>query len=324
MKILIIRLDNIGDMILTLPSLQALYRMHDGVKIDVLGTDYNSSFLTGTPGINRVFSLKKTKHYPLLKLPLIIAHNHLLKKKARDQKYDITYAIGTSSKKLIKTARSISAKKTLLFNYEGKLPNFYSVNSPSNHRSHESHEIKKIFMDEFGDFELRPPILRPRIWNTKKELSVGIHLSARRAKQKLSFPQIHELIFYLLRSDTLLNIRITWSPGSSRNKRHPGDDELSQKLNAIYQNSKRVEFCRTESIDSLIKAFEKNSLIICSDGGAMHIASALNCKIVALFGDSDHTRWGPFCHHYKIIRSDSVDQIDTTEIYNSTMLLFEK
>jgi ADP-heptose:LPS heptosyltransferase len=35
-------------------------------------------------------------------------------------------------------------------------------------------------------------------------------------------------------------------------------------------------------------------VVVCSDGGALHIAAALDKPILCFFGDSDRTRWYPW------------------------------
>jgi ADP-heptose:LPS heptosyltransferase len=41
--------------------------------------------------------------------------------------------------------------------------------------------------------------------------------------------------------------------------------------------------------------------VICSDGGAMHVAAALGKPIVCFFGNSDATLWRPWGVPYAVV-----------------------
>jgi len=57
-------------------------------------------------------------------------------------------------------------------------------------------------------------------------------------------------------------------------------------------------------------------IVICSDGGAMHIAAGLNKPIVCLFGDSSPDRWHPWFVPYKLLQkpSQNVSDIEVDEV----------
>lgn len=45
-------------------------------------------------------------------------------------------------------------------------------------------------------------------------------------------------------------------------------------------------------------------LLVCNDGGIMHIADALGCVVVSIFGPTDHVRFGPFNNKENIVIED--------------------
>jgi len=61
-KILVIRRDNIGDLILTTPLIHALRQRFPEAWIGALVNTYNARVLEGNPDLDRVFVYKKTKH----------------------------------------------------------------------------------------------------------------------------------------------------------------------------------------------------------------------------------------------------------------------
>jgi len=50
--------------------------------------------------------------------------------------------------------------------------------------------------------------------------------------------------------------------------------------------------------------------VICSDGGAMHIAAAMGKPVLCFFGDSDATRWHPWGVPYRLLQPPSRDVAD--------------
>ena len=66
----------------------------------------------------------------------------------------------------------------------------------------------------------------------------------------------------------------------------------------------------TPTLESLIEGIQSCGSLIMADGGAMHIAAALNRPIVALFGDSNPKRWRPWGVPFSITQEDTKDVKD--------------
>ncbi len=60
-KILLIRMDALGDSILTTPLINTLHKNWPGVTIDVLSTPYTRQFFSQVPGVNRVIPFRGGK-----------------------------------------------------------------------------------------------------------------------------------------------------------------------------------------------------------------------------------------------------------------------
>jgi ADP-heptose:LPS heptosyltransferase len=145
--------------------------------------------------------------------------------------------------------------------------------------------------------------------NKKDTHILGIHISARRVKQQYPITQWAELILKLHKSNPKLTFHIFWSPGDFKNPMHPGDDEKAHILKSILKNLP-IKFIATPSLESLIEEIQTCGSMIMADGGAMHIAAALNSPIVALFGDSNAKRWRPWGVPHTIMQSDTYDVRD--------------
>ena len=66
----------------------------------------------------------------------------------------------------------------------------------------------------------------------------------------------------------------------------------------------------TPDLRTLIAALSLARLVVCPDGGAMHVAAALGKPVVALFGDSPVDRWRPWGVPHRILRPDTHDLAD--------------
>jgi ADP-heptose:LPS heptosyltransferase len=118
---------------------------------------------------------------------------------------------------------------------------------------------------------------------------------------------------------------LLWSPGAADNPLHPGDDEKANEVLKV-TISLPVQAVRTERLEDLIGALSLSDAIICSDGGAMHLAAALSKPMVCLFGDSDPEHWGPWKTHHRTLQKPSreVDDISVQEVTTALLDLWRK
>jgi ADP-heptose:LPS heptosyltransferase len=104
---------------------------------------------------------------------------------------------------------------------------------------------------------------------------------------------------------------LLWSPGASTNKLHPGDDEKAKWI-ARETGNTSIMALPTSKLTDLIAAIACCDLMICADGGAMHIAAALGKPIICMFGDSTVSRWHPWHVRYQAIQPQTRDVKDIT------------
>jgi ADP-heptose:LPS heptosyltransferase len=151
---------------------------------------------------------------------------------------------------------------------------------------------------------------------------LGIHISARRVRQQYPIAQWIKLIRALHDLDTKLTFHIFWSPGDFKSPMHPGDDDKAEILKEGLKDLP-VNFMPTPTLESLIESIQTCGSMIMADGGAMHIAAALNRPIVALFGDSNPKRWRPWGVPYKILQNntENVKDIEPSKIIDTWLNL---
>jgi hypothetical protein len=98
--------------------------------------------------------------------------------------------------------------------------------------------------------------------------------------------------------------------GTTGNDGKAGDDGKAEAFLGLSAGLP-VHPVPTGRLEELIGALSLCDLMICSDGGAMHLAAALGKPIVALFGDSDPSHWGPWKTPHTVLQKP---QREVTEI----------
>jgi lipopolysaccharide heptosyltransferase II len=66
----------------------------------------------------------------------------------------------------------------------------------------------------------------------------------------------------------------------------------------------RVDLCGRVDLVTLAAVLDRASLLITGDTGPMHLAAALDVPLVAVFGPSDPHRWGPASDRARVVRAD--------------------
>ena len=79
-SIILIRRDNIGDLVCTTPAIRALRLTYPEIKIALLVNSYNADAVIGNPDIDEIFVYEKGKHRRKGGLGLLISNLRVLKK----------------------------------------------------------------------------------------------------------------------------------------------------------------------------------------------------------------------------------------------------
>ena len=324
-SILVIRRDNIGDLACTTPLIHALRRHYPKARICVLVTSYNRSVVENNPDIDFVYSYMKAKHREPGQNVLGVYWNRLrLMLDLRRQRFDYAIISGaTFLSRALRLARMIRPRHIVGFTEPGKrgaqhidmgVP--YTLPRPM-------HEVEDIFrlLAPLGiegvppHMRIYPPsaavaqvdaVFRER--RLPQQRVVGVHISSRKPLNRWPAEKFIELIRRLsLTHDA--TFMLLWSPGSAANPRHPGDDEKARQIIDACQDIPILAY-PTERLDQLMAGLDRCHVVICGDGGAMHIAAALHKPILCLFGSSDKTRWYPWGTDHILLQPASRKAVD--------------
>lgn len=325
LKILIIRRDNIGDLVCTTPVFTALRQRFPAAQICALVNSYNAPVLAQHPDVDRVFVYTKLKHRApgQSRLRLLwqrLRMNRELKKIAFDY-----VLLPNSQPRLLRFALGLHPKHIVALG-QSAVP-LHTVTMLPPIRDGEEHETQAAFrlLAPLGIEGTPPaPTIVPDQAEAEKTHSaltaklgegpiVGIHISARKPSQRWPFDRFAALMRELHMRHGL-RFMLLWAPGTDANKQHPGDDEKAQAILQTVGDLPVLPY-PTRTLPELIGALSICDTVICSDGGAMHLAAGLGKRIVCLFGKSDAWRWHPWGVPYHMLQhtSKEVTEISVEE-----------
>jgi ADP-heptose:LPS heptosyltransferase len=307
LNILIIRRDNIGDLLCTTPLLRGLKDQLKVSRLDVVTNSYVAPVLKGSHLIDSLYIYNKLKHGHTSFLKAAFERVRLIFN-LRKNHYDYILAFDHRALNLTRYLRKTK------------------VLTPIQDWADQT-EVERAWElgQRIGLKGVPGPLALP-LYSSSSDIKntqiLGIHISARRVRQQYPIAQWIKLIRELYDLDTKLIFHVFWSPGDSKSPMHPGDDDKAVILKKELKDLP-VNFMPTPTLESLIESMQTCGSMIMADGGAMHIAAALNRPIVALFGDSNPKRWRPWGVPYKILQNNTehVKDIDPSKIIDAWLNL---
>ncbi|WP_202634807.1 glycosyltransferase family 9 protein [Rugosibacter aromaticivorans] len=307
-KILVIRRDNIGDLVCTTPLFAALRARFPDAWIGVLANSYNAPVLVGNPDIDEVFAYTKLKHRARGQGRLAALWQRLaLVWNLRRRHIDEVILPGGMQASALRFARWVAPRHVVVA----------SVNLANS-----AHEVERSFacLAKYGIKETPPACkaiadepLAARIAATLPAALAGrrliaLHLSARKPRQRWPVERFAALARQLHAAHAC-GFLLFWSPGAADDPLHPGDDAKAAELVA-QMGDLPVAAVKTHHLSELMAGLSLCAEVICSDGGAMHIAAGLGKPIVCFFGNSDAARWHPWAVPYALLQPASCDVVD--------------
>ena len=326
MKILIIRTDNLGDLLCTTPAIRALKKSNPCFDIFVLCNSYNQAVIQENSDINKIYAYTKAKHKNNKQSLLSIYFKKLkLFYNLRREKFD--YAIIASTfpnKKGWIFARVANPKKIVGYadkNIKYRKQDIPIKSPPHRKKSHEVENVYELFKIFNVPAEIPNMVLchnnRDNSGSKKSSREIALHISSRKTSQRLHPAQITELIGHICKNYNF-TLKVFWMPGDELSfSTHPGDSKKILSLKDKVR-SDSVIFCSTNSVHELIEQLSNCEVFIGSDGGAMHIAAALNIPVFCFFGDSNPLQWRPWGVDYDLLQDESlsVSKLDIKTITN--------
>jgi ADP-heptose:LPS heptosyltransferase len=308
-KILVVRRDNIGDLVVTTPVFTALRRKFPRARIEALVNSYNAAVIDAHPDIDAVHVYTKSKHRESRWEAFPDWTDRLRQGLAlRGERFDhVVLPSPGFHPRQIRLARWLRPRHISAFCPPGPPPR--GVDHPVTWRGPEGrHHLEDTFRILLA-FGIDGPPPAPSIAyeiparDGARSALVGIHLSARRPRNR--WPEARFVaLMRALHERTGARFRLFWAPGGDSDPRHPGDDAKARRVLEATRPVP-VEPMETQSLRELIKGLAGCDAMICSDGGAMHLAAALGKPILCFFGDAPASHWYPWGVRYRLLQPPS-------------------
>jgi heptosyltransferase-3 len=321
-RILVVRNDNVGDVLCSTPGIRALRRAFPSAYIAALVVKYSQDAITGNPDLDEIFVYEKAKHRPDRNLLLSLYRQFQVERRLRRARFDL--AIGMRSSFSWSEAWLVYfTGATVRLGYEPgprgrRFAFFYNLRVPSRSQGHEVEKVLHLLATigvspaqmhltvtipeedrKIVDFFLREKRIDPlRL--------VGFHLSARVPANRWSPENFASLAARLHHAHGQF-IVLTWGPG---------DERQAEKVRNLA--GKGVYAFPTPHFKRLGALQERCRVFLSPDGGPMHFAVAVGTPTIGLFGKTDPRMWAPWGNsHVTLWRGVQADSISVDEVYQA-------
>jgi ADP-heptose:LPS heptosyltransferase len=322
-RILVVRRDNIGDLVCTTPLLGALRARFPDGWLAVLANSYNAPILAGHPDLDAIFSYRKGKHVDAGLLALARERVGLVRQLRRLGLDYVVLATPAYQARTLRLAQLFGARHIVGFVDPKCIER--AIDRPVPLAGIDGlHQVELVFRlaAAFGVDVPPPPArlavdgreaARVRAALGERRLDrapIGIHLSARKPSQRWPADRFVALM-RALHERHGATFMLFWSPGRADHPQHPGDDEKAEAVTNAARDLPVLAW-PTHELPGLVAGLAACDRVVCSDGGAMHVAAALGKPIVCFFGDSDATLWRPWGVPYELLQPPSRDARDVS------------
>ncbi|PKO90301.1 MAG: glycosyl transferase family 9 [Betaproteobacteria bacterium HGW-Betaproteobacteria-10] len=329
MKILVIRRDNIGDLICTTPLFEAIRRQYPQAYIAALVNSYNAPAIQGNPHLDTIFAYTKGKHAVGESVWQAYLRRAKLLWQLRQMKFDyVILATSGFAARSLKLARILAPRHIVGF-VTNKAASAKIDQAIPHGEGSELHETEDMFR-LLAPLAISEPIPALTVVadaalanNLRQQLPaavahgsgplVALHISARKEKQRWPVANFSELA-HRLHAQYAARFLVFWSPGDENNPFHPGDDRKAAHLLTELADLPAAPLS-TEHLSELIAGLSLCDAAVLSDGGGMHVAAGLGKPLVCFFGNSPAARWYPWGVPHELLQKPSreVSEISVDE-----------
>lgn len=318
-RLLVVKRDKIGDMLLTTPLLAHLRERLPSTRIEVLCTDYNAWVLDGNPNLDRRWVLPRVRIGPSLRwraVPIQI----FLRTRLRFAFFDaVIVAQGEESPRAVRLGLSVQSGKVAAYaasaaRYGRRLT--HELPEPAEG----VHEVDRM-IGLATTLGIAPPDVVPhpffalpdrarrfaQTWLSERGLElrryVVLGLGARRATRQPSAAQAERWARWWWERFGLQTVFI-WTPGRSDSPIYPGDDDIAEPV--LRRQLSFLHPYRGPLIEALGLISHAQSSVL-PDSGLMHFGAASPGGVVGLFASDGPPawKWGPRGARVGVVQAES-------------------
>jgi heptosyltransferase-3 len=326
-RILVVRRDNIGDLVCTTPLIDALRARYPQAHLAALVNSYNAEVLEGNPALDAVHVYTKLKHRGTSETALaVISGKVSLFATLRRPRFDcVLLAKSGFDRQGLALARWIGPRAVVGFAPPGGQGARGLTDPVAPVAADTMHEVEVLAHlaaalgagDALGPLRAFPSAARVAEWRTRlpqlggERKWIALHVSAREPGRHWPAEKIVGLIDTLGRAGKL-GFVLLWAPGAADDPRHPGDDDKAQGIRKAAPAGIPLLAAPTERLADLTAVLSLCDAFIGADGGALHLAAALGLPTVALFENLEHKKrhWHPWRVPYELVAPATRDIAD--------------
>ncbi|MGV0954068.1 MAG: glycosyltransferase family 9 protein [Fluviibacter sp.] len=310
-NILVIRLGLLGDMVCTTPMLEAIKAHFPSGRLCLLSNEYNRPVVARNPHIDKLYTYIHTKdrqRNPRLGFFASLIDAWRLKRDLKREHFDwIVICNGGFNKPSVRIAQGLGGKIISATREDGTYE--YRVDYPISDLLKEpiEHEVVRTFklLGHLGivSDELPPHLTltpdesvlaetRTRLQPPPRQPIIAIHISARDPRREWSVERFADLIHEISKS-IFVTFWIIHAPDDVE-RAH----QLSIRLDGISH-----ELIAPVDTEALIARLSLSNLVVCQEGGILHLAAGLQKPVVGLFENTTEKvlGWYPWRVNYRIV-----------------------
>lgn len=309
-RILLLRLERIGDLLMSAPAIAAVRAFAPDATIDLVVGSWNASIARLIPGIDRVETLDAAwlarGSAGALGLRALMARARTW----RSRGYDLAINFEGDIRSHLLVALS-GAPERAGFTMAGGGP-LLTRPFEFDPREHTTHNAWRLVRDLFGMLGVRgpgragasppfrldlPALARERAAALvgRETRVIGLHASGGRAIKQWPAARFADAAGRLARAMEATLV-LTGSPG---------DRALVDEVRAaLPADINVIDLCGELDLPILGAVLERCRLLVTGDTGPMHLAAAVGTPIVAVFGPSIPARYAPIATAHRIVRID--------------------
>lgn len=305
-KILVIRTDRIGDVLLSTPVLFNLRKAFPQAHLAIMVTPYARDIVYGNPNINEVIIYdKRGLHkgwFATIEFAIAVAK----------KRFDLALVLHPTNRAHIV---SFLAGIKHRIGYDKKFSFLLTYKLPDNKFKGKKHErdyaldllihlgldVEKVmpFMPIRQDSEVQVErLFKVEGIDVSRDKLVAIHPGASCPSKRWPIDYFAKTARTLIKEKTV-KIAII---GASENA------QTARRLAGLIDSSSVIDFTGRTSVSQLASVLKRSNLFISNDSGPVHIASSLNTPVIAIFGRNQRglspKRWGPLGQRDRIVYKD--------------------
>lgn len=307
MKVLVVKRDKLGDLLLTTPMLAHLKASRPEAQVHLLANDYNAWVVAGNPDIDRLWVYRRVRHGGRVRVGAALAglFQYL---DLRRQRFDwVLVGNGDESPRAIRRGVGAGGTRTVAYCADPARHSRLTDPLPLQPANHEMDRLlgllaplgiappataiwpRYVLPGEAGEFA--------RGWLAGRGLAAGgyivLGLGARRPKKQPSTEQVLAWSAHFKRAWSLDTV-FMWTPGKSDDPVYPGDDGVAQPV--LEARAPHIHPFRGPIREALGLIWGARTSLF-PDSGLMHFAAASPGGVLGFFAETrvspSPVQWAP-------------------------------